>query len=324
METVKKIRTKLLYNENDVTADFSNYLQSIVYKDFEEDESDEITVTLKDNDKLFQNGWYPEKGAKLSLTIGYDNSENFLNCGTFTIDENLFNFSPYGDTLEIRGLAATINEPLRMVNTDYYEKTSLFEIAEKIAEKYHLEVIKGTKDIQIERVNQVQENDLAFLRRISKDYGYMFKITDNFIVFLETDREKLPLFTLTKQDIREFEILDSSTNIFKECRVDYFNPETKKLCTFTATQDIGSGTLKIRQKCTSKEQAKLIAEANLKTQAKEVTCRIILREGNPYFMAGVSFNIAGFGRFDGTYHIKNSTHKVSNSGWEVFGEAEKC
>lgn len=322
METVKKIKTNLLYNDNNVTKDFSKYIHEIIYKDFEEDESDELTIMLNDNDKIFQNSWYPEKGAKLTCSIGFENANSTLNCGTFTIDENNFYSNVSGDTLEIKALAASINKPLRTVRTDYYEKTSLFEIAEKIAERYNLKVIKGFIDVSVDRVNQVNETDLNFLKRISKNYGYMFKITDNFIIFLEIDMYNTPCFTLTKEDIKSINFNDTTRNIYKECSINYFNPDTKKLCTYTASQDTGTDTLKIRQKCTSIEQAKLIAEAKLKDKA--LTGNITLKEPNTFFMAGVFFNLHGFGVFDGTYRIKNSAHRVSNDGWEINGDIEKC
>ena len=93
MEAVKKIKIDLKYNKYNVTKDFSKYLQSITYTDYEEESSDELSVQLRDNEKLFQNEWYPEKGAKLTCVLGFTNSREQLNCGTFTIDENRFNFS---------------------------------------------------------------------------------------------------------------------------------------------------------------------------------------------------------------------------------------
>ena len=326
MEAVKKIKIDLKYNKYNVTKDFSKYLQSITYTDYEEESSDELSVQLRDNEKLFQNVWYPEKGAKLTCVLGFTNSREQLNCGTFTIDENSFNFSSSGDTLDIKALAATTNTPLRTGQTTYYEKTTLVKIAQKIGEKHGFKVIGSEGNISIDRVNQVGENDLAFLKRISQNYGYVFKLTDGLLTFIK--KEELTnsdvLFTLTKNDIKDLSLQDASTKVYKACSVKYYNPKTKKLCSYTATRDKGTDTLKITQKCTSKEQAIKIANARLKSGSQEITGSITLKEANCNFYAGVNFSISGFGNFDGIYHIKQSTHSVSNDGWEVSGEIIKC
>lgn len=326
MDKVKKIKIDLKYNKHNITQDFSPYIQSVTYTDYEEEQSDELSIQLRDNKSLFQNSWYPEKGAKLKCIIGFENAAEQLNCGTFTIDENNFNFSTSGDTLDIKALAATTNSPLRTLNTTYYEKTTLVKIAQKIGEKYGFKVNGSQGNISISRVNQTNESDMSFLKRIAQNYGYVFKITDNVLTFmkLETFENSDVLFTLTKSDIRDFSVQDTSTKEYKACSVKYFNPKTKKLCSYTAKREKGTDTLKITQKCTSKEQAMKIAEARLKSGSQEITGSITLKEANCDFCAGVNFAISGFGRFDGIYHIKQSTHSVSNSGWEVSGEIIKC
>jgi len=327
MTQAKQIFTDLKYNNHNVTKDFSKYLQSITYDDYEKEQSDELTITLKDNDKLFQNEWYPEKGAKISCKAGFIDSKEILDCGTFTIDENSFHFSASGDSLEIKALAATTNTPLRTANTRPFEKTTLIKIAQEFGNIHGFKVAGSQGNVPVERVNQANETDLAFLRRIANNYGYIFKITDGLLTFtaIDTLTDADVLFTLTKEDIQDLNISDESTKMYKACSVKYFNPKTKKLCTYTAKRDKGTDTLQLKNiKCLSKDEAKKVAEANLKAGSKEVKGSITLKNANCLFVAGVNFAIKGFGVFDGKYHITHSTHTVSSEEWTVTGDIEKC
>ena len=46
---------KLEYNKKDITMDVANYVTNIEYTDYEHGQSDEISITFEDSDKLWQN-----------------------------------------------------------------------------------------------------------------------------------------------------------------------------------------------------------------------------------------------------------------------------
>jgi len=96
---------KLEYNKKDITKDVSNYVVNIEYTDFEHGQSDEISITFEDSEKLWQNAWIPSKGDSLRLFIGYE-GEKLLNCGLFEIDEIEFETPP--DTLIVKAIATGI------------------------------------------------------------------------------------------------------------------------------------------------------------------------------------------------------------------------
>ena len=326
METVKELEIALKYNNHDVTEDFSRYLQSVTYTDAEEDDSDELTLELKDNDKKFQNNWWLDKGSKLTFKAGLKGTTTQVNFGTFTTDELEMNFSTSGDTLSIKALAATSNSPVRTTNTRYFNNKTLVQIAKYFGNIYGFRVVGEQGNVNIGRVNQVNETDLAFLRRISKMYGYVFKLTEGLLTFTQIDTltNSDVLFTLNKEDIAELRLTDSNTKVYKCCRVQYFSPKTKKLVSYIARRDNGTDTLKLNLKCSSKDEAKRVAEANLRSGSKEIKGSITLKDINTLFFAGVNFAIKGFGRFDGKYHIKSATHSISDGSWQISGEIEKC
>lgn len=326
MTDVQEIETSLKYNNHDVTEDFSKYLQSVSYTDYEEEESDELSIVLKDNDKKFQNEWSLVKGSKLSFKAGLKGVKSEVNFGTFTVDESSMDFAIEGDTYSVKALAATSNSPVRTTNTRFFANETLVQIAEYFGKIHGFKVVGEQGNVVVGRVNQVNESDLAFLKRISQNFGYVFKLTDGLLTFIKSEAltDTDVVFTLNKQEVKSLNLTDTNTKIYKACRVQYFNPKTKKLVTYTAKRDIGTDTLKLNKRCISKAEAIRIANANLKAGSKEIKGSITLKGINTLFFAGVNFKINGFGKYDGKYHIKSATHSISDGQWEISGEIEKC
>ena len=94
METIKpKVRKPVFfvsYDNKDITAHISPFVISVSYTDNLEGKADEISIDIEDTFHKWKQGWYPVKGDKLSLKMGYED-ERLVNCGTFEIDEIEFN-----------------------------------------------------------------------------------------------------------------------------------------------------------------------------------------------------------------------------------------
>ena len=83
METLEKVIAKITVNGKNVTADVSPYLSRLSYADKEEAESDDLTLTFEDTTDHWKNGWYPEQGDTLEVSIGTPDAP--LDCGLFEI-----------------------------------------------------------------------------------------------------------------------------------------------------------------------------------------------------------------------------------------------
>lgn len=92
MEALEKVIAKITVNGKNVTADVSPYLSRLSYADKEEAESDDLTLTFEDTAGHWQNGWYPEQGDTLEVSIGTPDAP--LDCGLFEIDEIGWSFRP--------------------------------------------------------------------------------------------------------------------------------------------------------------------------------------------------------------------------------------
>lgn len=325
-EFVKVPKFKIIYQGKNITQDISKDLISVTYTDATEGESDEIELSIADPKRKWIAEWRPAKGDSLTLSIGYD--ENLMPCGTFAVDQIDYSISP--SVMQIRGLAAATNSPLRTKNNRSFENQTLRQIAQRIATEQGLQLQGDILDIQIERTTQSRETDLAFLARLSKQYGYLFSIRDKNLIFtsvfkLEAER---PVFTLKLTDLISGSLSDKSVKTFKAAKVSYHNPKKNEVVTATvetgtveqgtaiggANTSTATDTLEIRTKAENQQQAEAMAKAALhsaNSSGQEGRFKVI---GNQLLVAGNNIIIEGIGDYSGTWQIKRSTHSIDRSG----------
>lgn len=166
METLEKVIAKITVNGKNVTADVSPYLSRLSYADKEEAESDDLTLTFEDTTDHWKNGWYPEQGDTLEVSIGTPDAP--LDCGLFEIDEIGLEFPP--DTVAIKAIGAAISKALRSKNSKAFEKQSLKQIAQYFATKHGLKLVGNVSDLQKDR-SRAQDAGEADRPRIFKQAG---------------------------------------------------------------------------------------------------------------------------------------------------------
>ncbi len=345
-ETIKttkppKPTVTLTYNGTDCTKDFSKYLNSLTFNEFEDEQSDELSLTLNNNDGYFTDLWYPEKGDKLTCSINY--GADTFECGTFTIDENSFDFSVSGDSVEIKALATSANFSVRTQKIKNRSGKTLTQIANEIGTSYGFKVLGEEGNVRIGTIVQKNESDIAFLKRIAREYGFIFNIKDcgagaggvdgtggtanGYLTFINVEEleNQDSLFTLSKTDLTHFSVTDTVTKIYGKCRVQYFDLKTKSLKSYTAVGNTEiTDTLNLYKRCDSLENAQKYAQSALKNSYREIKGRIEIAKPINNFMAGVNFDLTGVGKFEGKYHIKSQSRRIDNSGYKTEGNIIKC
>ena len=316
---------KIEYNQKDITTDVSNQVLNIEYTDFEHGQSDEITITFEDTQKLWQGSWIPSKGDSLRVFIGYE-GEKLLNCGLFEIDEIEFATPP--DILTVKALATGITKALRQNNSVAYENKTLKQIASEIAQKHSLTLVGEIEDVRVERITQNQERDLTFLKKLAEQYGYIFKIAEGNLVFYKT--EKLTgadaAKILYRTDLSRISLTEKTSKNYKSVTVSYHNPKTGKKITATAKNEncVKGDTLKINERCENKQQALLKAKAALAKGNNTIEGSIDL-VGNPNLIAGLNVELKDLGYFSGKYHITQTRHFIDRtSGYGTSLEVKSC
>lgn len=324
MEAVRRPKFLITYNGKDITTDLANNLLSVTYTDKTENESDEITISLEDKDGNWIGPWYPAKGDKIGLQFGYQDT-GLVDGGQFEVDEVTMSGPP--DTVSILGLATGIKKAVRTKNSKAYEKVTLKQIATEIASKHGMTVTGTIDNVQFTRVTQNREEDLAFLRRISDEYGHVFAIRDSKLVFTRIyDLEKgEPVFSIDRTDLLNYDLRDKTSNTFKKAKVSYHDPKDKEVKEFeqtentnadgaTVTDTTAEDSLEVRTKAENKQQAELKAKAAMYRANSKQKEGSITVQGNPLLLAGNNIELTGMGAMSGKYHIMESTHSIDSSG----------
>lgn len=326
MEKVREPVFVLEYGHKDITAHISPYVMSVTYTDKEHGESDEIDVQIEDREHLWKSSWYPTKGDLLTLRIGYK-GERLLPCGDFEVDEVETSGPP--DVINIKALATPITAALRQDNTIAYEQMSLAQIAEAVAKKHNLTLVGAPSDVKVKRITQHKERDLAFLKRLAGDYGYAFKVTSGRLVFFEKAKlEAAPsVYTIDRKDALTWSLKDKTAEVYKAATAAYHDPESKQLITHTeqAPGSVAKGdTLKVNERCESKQQAIEKTKAALAAKNGAQTEGSVAVTGTPLLVAGSNVVLSGFYKFNGTYHITSSAHSIDRgSGYRTSLEVKR-
>ena len=316
---------KLEYNQKNITKDVSDYVISIDYADYEHGQSDEISITFEDSEGLWNGAWLPSKGDALRLFIGYV-EEKLLNCGIFEIDEIEYETPP--DTLTVKALATGIKKSFRQENSVGYENKTLKQIANEVAKRHDLTLVGEIEDIKVERITQDHERDLTFLKRLAEQYGYIFKISENNLVFYKTEKlitaESAKI--IYKSDVTNARFIEKTSHLYKSVSVAYRNPKTGKDVTATAKNEncVKGDTLKLSTRAENKQQALIMAKSALQKGNHTIEGSLSMM-GNPLLVAGLNIETKDFGYFSGKYHITEAHHIIDKiMGYSTNVEVKSC
>lgn len=301
----------------DVTEDLTPFILSAEYQDAVKDEADSLSLTVAAPDDRFLNGWYPDKGDTLELLLGYPG--DFIPSGVFEIDQTEISGSATASTvLNIKAISAGVTKALRTVRSDRHEDSSLRKIADKIADRHGLTVV-GDIDpgLTIKHATQYRKTDLAFLACLAKDYGYVFSVRGNDLVFTEVYalEDRPAVTTISADSLISYGFTDKSTQSYGAATVRYSDPDTQKTTQYareeSTPETTEADTLEVFTTAKEATTANAKARAALhEKNTRKITGNLIL-PGTPSLLAGNNFTLTGLGVFDGTYHIEKSVHSLS-------------
>lgn len=328
MEKVRSPKFKITYDGRDISQDISLNLLSFTYSDSDENITDEIDITVEDVEHKWKNSWYPTKGSKLTVAIGWDNENTLVPCGTFTIDEVTGSGSMSGDTISIKAVAAGIGSSIRTKRSKAFENQTLRQIAQYVAQQNGFTVQGTIANIKFTRITQHRQTDLNFLSRLASEYGHIFSVRDKTLVFtsvyeIEGGR---PVVTVDRGELATWRITDKTLDTYESAKVSYLNPadgQTKNSNILTLSnkdnvtykQIQSKDSLQIRTKAETPAQAEAKATAALHRKNSAKREGTVTMEGNPLLVAGNNLYLTGLGEFSGKYYIKKSTHRITKGGY---------
>lgn len=323
------------YNNADISTHIEPYVLSWIFTDNLSGQADDLQLTLQDRDQLWINDWMPDHGASLKVNIVRKNWE-YLNqieravIGLFDIDEIEVSGPP--SVVNIKAISIPLSASLNgQRKNKAWEKAKLSVILRDIANRNGLKLFYDSKeDPEYDRVEQTEQTDLEFMTKLCNDAGLCLKVSNESIVIIDEEKyeKAAPVMTIEKGKslIKSFSGRTTLKGVYKSCRVDYQDGDSKKKVTASFTPIKPPKTeriLVINEQVSSIAEAQRLAKKRLRQENQNAQTMSITMVGDIKLFAGRTVLIKGFGAFDGKYLITQAAHGQQN-GYETKIEIRKC
>jgi len=218
---------------NTYLVDAVGDLLSFDYTDNSDGKVDDLQIELFDPHGRWRSEWLPRKGAKLRASILPAFGDGELVCGDMWIDEIECGGPPA--VVTVRAVSVPFTKTIRGTKrTRAWESVTLEAMAAKMVEGTDLTLhYQGKQPVEIERADQHRESDLAFLRRLGEDYGFVVKVADgNLVVYdqdLLEDEDAVAVVDVSKGDgmVTRWGVRSKIRDVYRSARVMYQNPIRK-------------------------------------------------------------------------------------------------
>ena len=232
MAFARNIRVIVIFNKVDISDEIAHSISSLNYTDNSKSAIDDLEIELENLDYRWLKEWYPDENAQLLVGIHeeLENETNFLDLGTFYVDEPTFE----DQKLTLKCLALPLDQNIRdQKNSAAWENITLKELVTRIANKHEMNAEIYAENVFFERLDQNQETDLAFINRIVKEIGLNMKVSDDkIIIFDDEEMEKndtIEVFNIKDYRIRSFSLKKKNKEIYDKVEVSYYDPDKKKV-----------------------------------------------------------------------------------------------
>lgn len=236
------------------------------------------------------------------------------------------------------------------------EMSELIAHVQALGKKVLISSRSALESLTLQRSTQHRETDLEYLKRLCEDLNFAFSVKGNKLVFISLYKlhAEKPVQNLDRREIARYTLRDRTESMTLDTDVNYFNPDTGATPTGTsvigqiigetvdfiknknadgvdfntaASPDYGQGTQdsgKDYKRADSNAVAMAMAQAKMHKQLVRQRTVNISMEGNEGFVAGINFNLTGFGKCSGKYFIDKSTHTIlKNQGYTTQIDASK-
>lgn len=233
METLEPVLSTTLfvfYENTDISREVSADLLSFSYTDKIDDESDEVSLTLKDPDGKWAGLWSPTRGDKVEAIVFTEDRGSF-NTGSMTVDNLSTSGSPR--VFQVRAVSIPLQNTIRRTaKTRNFENATLKDIAQTIAKESELELLFDSEENPTyDRIDQRQESDLSFLKRLCDDAGLSVKVSyEKLILFDQASYEKkepIKALTLNQSPILSWSFNSQQSQRYRACTVKWRNVQVK-------------------------------------------------------------------------------------------------
>lgn len=294
-------------------------------------------------DLAFEDDSLLKLGAKIAVYCGGASSQQEIFQGLITGIEGDF---PRGSPPELVVLAEDVFQQARMARrTKLHEDVTIADIAQQLASKLSLtpQITGFTENIGTQV--QLNESDLAFLRRILRRYdGDMQVVGSELHVSPRGEVQRGTVNLDLNSQLRRARALADLAHQVTEVTVSGWDVQQGSRASGTSTGaritpgagSTGASVLrdKIGQRSEhighievrSSGEAQAVADAAFDHRARRFVRVHATAEGNPTIRVGTHTTLRGMGgRFDNTYYVVSACHRYdSKRGYETDFEAESA
>ena len=327
----RRVVPEILYDGQNVGL--SEKLTSLSYTDNDQGRVDEVSLVFEDASALWMmREWIPERGHDIDVSMWFmdwskpgDNQK--YHCGNFTIDDLTYTGPPW--TCTIKGVAILAESDMQTeLKSKTWENVTLKQIVLEKMDVYgmpHENLYWYGAETPIEKVEQSNESDSAFLKKLCEKQGMYLKIyKKGMVVFDKHIYEPRPAkagFGIADIEQGSLSWNNTLNGTYTGAVLTYTNPDKKKnadkkqmLTVQVGNCGEGSRILRMNQHVEDEAEAQRIAIAKL-NQENEKSCTVTFRAmANVNMYATDNFLLSGLGRLDGKYYCTSITHTLSRSG----------
>ena len=333
----RQVDVIIYVNGKNITDEISRYVKSVTYNDVLDGEANTAEIELHDVERIWCDEWFPTRGDTASIELARldwngEGAAEGLNLGSFEIDEISNKYSHgSGNTCTVKLNSIPNSSGLRAVNESRsWEKVTLSSIAGDIAADAGMTLFYDTnEDPVIERAEQSEKSNLAFLKKLCVDNGLALKVEDGKLIIFDEEKYESQSAVVSLEygidAIKSFSATATISKIYKSCKVEY--KHGKKDVTIKGEYTDGdkkSGmTLKVNKKVSTQAEAEKLAKKKLREKNKEEIKISLTLIGNFIYLSGNVVELVNHGWYSGNYIIEKATHKIGN-GYEVTLDLRKC
>lgn len=325
----RRARAIVLYNGKNIMTDLENYLTAFSYSDPASEECDTISLTIADPIGQWIGAWLPSKGDEIEASIVYenrngDNKTLKKDCGKFILDDLSFSEGTGGRSLTISAISAPLDDAFKATTrSKQWENVTIKQIAQAIADRYNLKLFYDAEEITLKKKEQSQTTDADFLQDICKSYGLSLKTFSKKIIIFDREKSKKAgaVWKYDRADCLSFSWHTQLIGSYTGGEINYTS--IKKNTTETYKTGSGKRILKLNDRASSLEDAKLLLNAALANENHGITSASFSVIGDPIPCAGQTVLLTGFGQLSGKYYIDKVTEDLGSSGFVTSFDCSK-
>jgi phage protein D len=184
------------------------------------------------------------------------------------------------------------------------------------------------KKILVSHLDQTNESDAAFMRRVATDYGAVVKIAGGLLLFIEPlrgcfpDGTPLPVVPIAARDLSGYQMRLAERGKYGRVIAKYYDFDEAEEKQVSAGTESPAFTL--RDTFTNRSQALLRARGKLAEIESGTQTLSLETIGNPLIAAESKINLMGIREeLNGVWIIKSARHNLSASGYKTNIEATR-